>query len=185
MNTDMECQFKKGDNAACESLYKEFGKRLYKSAIFLTNSREEAEDIIQETFSRIFASIHRFQGRSSLYTWAYRIFLNVNHDLIRRKYVHKKFLNWYKPEENIDPIADLVKDLDNDKLAVSLGEILKNQKMKHREIIVLRFYQDLKLNEVAEILQVGIGTVKSRLHHALKQVKKSIGNIEHFRNKND
>ena len=180
MVNDIVNRLKNGDARALEAVFKEYGDRLYKSAVFLTGSREEAEDVVQETFVRVLASIHGFEGRSSLYTWLYRIFLNVIHDLRRKKYLHQKFLARYEPEENIVPIEDLIRSIDNETFAKSLGEAMKNQKMKHREIIVLRFYEGLKLREIAEILNVGIGTVKSRLHHGIKKIKKSIGNIEHF-----
>ena len=94
--------------------------------------------------------------------------------------MHQRFLNRYKPDENIDPVEDLIRSIDNETFAQSLCEAMKCQTPKHREIIVLRFYEGLKLSEIAGILNVGIGTVKSRLHHALKKIKKSVGNFEHL-----
>jgi len=173
------------DRRALDVLYEEFGGKIYKSAIFFTDSREEAEDVVQETFMRAYRSIHKFDGRSTLYTWLYRIFLNVTHDLRRKKYIHEKFLSKHRIEEHTDPIEGLMNDLDKDAFTQSLQDALKRQKLKHREIIVLRFFEDLKLKEIAERLNVSIGTVKSRLHIALKKIKKSIGNIEQFPNIND
>jgi len=142
------------DPRVIHTLYRDYGNRIYKSAIFLADSREEAEDIVQETFARVFASIHHFKGHSSVYTWLYRIFLNVFHDLRRRKYVHQKFLSKFKTEEQIDPIGDLCRQMDIDKFSRSLHAALKSQKMKHREIIVLRFFEDLKIVEIAERLNM-------------------------------
>ena len=173
------------DKQALNALFEDYGNRIYKSAIFLADSREEAEDIVQETFLKAIGSIQGFKGRSSFYTWLYRIFLNTTHDLRRKKYIHKKFLSKFKPEENINPIEDLIGQMDNDTFSQSLNDALKCQKMKHREIIILRFFEDLKLIEIAERLNVSIGTVKSRLYHALRKIKKSIKNIEHFINIDD
>ena len=185
MNNDIVNNLKNGDTQALDALFKECGNRLYKSAIFLADSREEAEDIVQETFLKAIGSIQGFKGRSSLYTWLYRIFLNTTHDLRRKKYIYKKFLSKFKPEENINPIEDLISQMDNDTFSQSLNDALKCQKMKHREIIILRFFEDLKLIEIAERLNVSIGTVKSRLYHALRKIKKSMKNIEQFININD
>jgi RNA polymerase sigma-70 factor (ECF subfamily) len=181
MNNDLQSCNRQALNA----LYEEFGGKIFKSAIFLTDSREEAEDIVQETFMRSYRSIHRFNGQSTLYTWLYRIFLNVTHDLRRKKYIHERFLSKYRIEQRTDPIEDPINDLDKDAFTQSLQDALKRQKLKHREIIVLRFFEDLKLQEIAERLNISIGTVKSRLHIALKKLKKSIGNIEQFANTND
>lgn len=181
MNDDLQNR----DRQALVALYEEFGGKIYKSAIFLTDSREEAEDIVQETFMRAYRSIHKFNGRSTLYTWLYRIFLNVTHNLRRKKYIHERFLSKYRIEQRTDSIEDPINDLDKDTFTQSLRDALKRQKLKHREIIVLRFFEDLKLQEIAERLNISIGTVKSRLHIALKKIKKSIGNIEPFANTND
>jgi len=181
MNNDLQnC-----DRQAFDALLKEFGGKIYKSAIFLTDSKEEAEDIVQETFMRAYHSIYKFKGRSSLYTWLYRILLNVTHDLRRKKYIHERFLSKYRIEKYSDPSEDLINDVDKDIFTQCLQDALKRQKLKHREIIVLRFFEDLKLEEIAERLNISIGTVKSRLHIALKKIKKSIGNIEQFANTND
>ena len=185
MNKSILKKLQSGDRQAFNAFFQNYGNKLYKSAIFLADSREEAEDIVQETFLKAMKSIHRFEGRSSLYTWVYKIFLNTTHDLIRRKYLHKKFLSKFKPEENINPIEYLNRQMDNDRFSQSLHEALKFQKMKHREIIILRFFEDLKLMEIADRLNISIGTVKSRLYHALKKIKKSIKNIEHFIDIND
>jgi RNA polymerase sigma-70 factor (ECF subfamily) len=185
MNKAFLKKLQTGDKQALNALFEDYGNKIYKSAIFLADSREEAEDIVQETFLKAIGSIQGFKGRSSLYTWLYRIFLNTTHDLRRKKYIHKKFISKFKPEENINPIEDLIGQMDNDTFSQSLNDALKCQKMKHREIIILRFFEDLKLIEIAEMLNVSIGTVKSRLYHALRKIKKSIKNIEHFINIDD
>jgi RNA polymerase sigma-70 factor (ECF subfamily) len=180
MNNKMANHSKNGDELALESLTKEFGNRLYRSAIFLSDSREEAEDIVQETLLKAFGSIQGFRGQSSLYTWLYRIFLNTVHDQRRKKYSQKKFIEKFKIESLVYPIEDLNRQLDNKQFSKSLHNALKFQKLKHQEIIVLRFYEDLKLAEIAKRLNISTGTVKSRLYHALKKIKKSIKNIEQF-----
>ncbi len=181
MNNDLQnC-----DRQALNALFEKFSGKIYKSAIFLTDSREEAEDIVQETFMRAYRYIHRFNGRSTFYTWLYRIFINVTHDLRRKKYIHERFLSKYRIEQRTDSIEDPINDLNKDTFTQSLQDALKRQKLRHREIIVLRFFEDLKLEEIAERLNISIGTVKSRLHIALKKIKKSIGNIEQFANTND
>lgn len=185
MNKAYLKKLQSGDRQAFNTLFEDYGNKIYKSAIFLADSREEAEDIVQETFLKAMKSIHRFEGRSSLYTWFYKIFLNTTHDLRRRKYLHKKFLNKFKPEETTNPIEYLNRQMDNDLFSQSLHEALKSQKTKHREIVILRFFEDLKLREIADRLNISLGTVKSRLSQALKKIKKSIKNIEHFIDIND
>jgi len=185
MDSDSIKKLYEGEPQALAELYDEFGGRIYKSALFLADSREEAEDMVQETFVRAFRAIRRFEGRSSLYTWLYRILLNVAHDLIRKKYVRKKFASMNRVEEFADPIEKLSASIDHDQFAQSLRAALACQKMKHRQVIVLRFFEELKLGEISARLGIGIGTVKSRLHHALKGIKKLIPNIEQYANRRD
>lgn len=185
MNNDAIGKLQKGDKQALETLFVEFGCKLYKSAIFFADSREEAEDLVQETFARAFVSIRGFKGKSSIYTWLYRILLNISHDLRRKKYIHTKFLGKCWVEDYASPKEGPIHELEKNEFAKTLHAAMQCQKMKYREIIVLRYFEDLKLAEIAERLDIGIGTVKSRLHHALKKLKKSIGIEEQFKCLND
>lgn len=180
MNNTLLKRSQARDDRAPDDLFREYGNRIYKSAIFLADSPEEAEDIVQETFLKAYKSIHGFKGQSSPYTWLYRILLNTCHDLRRKKYVRRKFLTLFKPDDLCHPIEDLIGQMDNDTFSRSLQNALASQKTKHREIIILRFFEDLKLSEIAARLNITVGTAKSRLHHALKKIKGSIKNIEHF-----
>ena len=185
MDSESIKKLHEGEPQALAVLYDEFGGRIFKSAVFLADSREEAEDMVQETFLRAFRSIRRFEGRSSLYTWLYRILLNVAHDQRRKKYVRDKFAIVNRAEEFADTTEKLTASIDHDQFAQSLKAALACQKMKHRQVIVLRFFEELKLDEISARLGISIGTVKSRLHHALKGIKKSIPNIEQYANRCD
>jgi len=138
-------------------------------------NRHEAEDLTQDVFLAAMKSYHRFRGDSSLYTWLYKIMLN----LFRKKRSRSsRLLQWNASqagEEQEDFQVLLADEADSPSEAVEKAErarriasVLKSLSPKHREVVVLRFFEGKSYHEIAQIVGVSEGTVKSRLHHALK-----------------
>lgn len=141
------------------------GDRLLRSAWLLCGNETEAQDLVQETFLQAFKSAHRFRGTSSVYTWLHGILRNLCHQHFRQQ-------NRLVFEEELVAGATLqpaeANASDQDFCAVELRRALQKLSLEHREVIVLRYYENLKIQEIASQTGVTQGTVKSRLHYAMR-----------------
>ena len=167
-----------GDEAACAELVAEHHRMVVQLAVNLLGDREEALDLSQEVFLKVFRTIHRFRGHSSLRTWIYRIAVNQarnRHRFWRRRHradqisldlhlaTHGDFVS--AGEATPDRL------LAQKELATRLEQALDNLPFDQRTAIVLREIDGLSYDEIAYSLGIAVGTVKSRLtraRHALR-----------------
>ncbi len=161
---------KTGQDETCkderfEQVYRETAD-LVRSAIFLLGGEQDLDDIIQETFVKIWSGLDRFEGRSSLKTWAYRIAVNTSRQHWR---AHSRRLSQLqKPVEHLPEPTYTAPEVDL-KILIQLG--LGKLNIDQREVFVLHYYEDLPLREIAEVCGVPEGTVKSRLYYARKAMQ--------------
>ncbi|MDO8544044.1 MAG: RNA polymerase sigma factor [Opitutaceae bacterium] len=148
------------------------GDRLLRSAYLLCGDAMEAEDLVQETLLQAFKSAHRFRGDSAVYTWLHGILLNLN----RRHWRKQKRLVFDEARILRAPVAaDRVEPQDDrDFQLTRLAQAIRTLSPEHREVIVLRFYDNLKIHEIAARTGASAGTIKSRLHYALRHLEKLI-----------
>jgi RNA polymerase sigma-70 factor (ECF subfamily) len=147
------------------------GNRLLRSACLLCGDETEAQDLVQETFVQALKSAHRFRGDSAVYTWLHGILLN----LCRRHFRKQKRLVFEEErvlKETVQPRP--ANELDRDFCANALAQALQKLSPEHREVIVLRYYENLKIEEIARQTGVSKGTVKSRLHYAVRCLEQFI-----------
>ena len=148
--------------------------KIYRSACMLLMNRHEAEDLTQDVFLAAMKSYSRFRGDSSLYTWLYKIMLN----LFRKRRSRNRLLQWNfsQGDEEQEDFQVLITDdgdspdesVEKAERARRISDVLRTLSKKHREVVVLRFFEDKSYHEIADIVGVSEGTIKSRLHHALK-----------------
>lgn len=164
-----------------ELLIQRFQAPIYNLAFRLVGDRSDAGDIVQEVFFKIFRNIRNFRGHSSLRTWVYRIAVNEAHNRRRWIFRHKHNeveLNTNPHSENV--CESFMSDLDPSPFDLALsGEqhVLIEQALTRinpcfREAVMLRDIEDFNYDEIAEILNISIGTVKSRItrgREALRQ----------------
>lgn len=151
------------------------GDRLLRSACLLCGQESDAQDLVQETFLQAFRSAHRFRAQSSVYTWLHGILLNLSrhHHRQRGRIVYDDLL--IAGQDEAAP-GDALLAVDFETASASLQEALQRLPETFREILILRFYEEMKLDEIATHLKLPRGTVKSRLHYALKQMQKLLPN---------
>lgn len=145
-------------------------KLFYRLAYSYVKNTDDALDIVQESIYKAFSSIASLKNLSYIKTWFYRIIINVSIDFLRKR----------KREIIIDEEFLLSNDtgtMDN-YTDIDLKRALENLPVKYRSIIVLRFFEDLKLEEIAEILNINVNTVKTRLYKALKMLRISMDDEE-------
>lgn len=147
------------------------GDRLLRSAYLLCGDKSEAQDLVQETLIQAIKSWRSFRADSACYTWLHGILRN----LCRRHHRKQKRLvydNELVLEETCQ--ADRAGELDQNICAARLTQALQQLSQEHREVIVLRFYENMKIEEIALYTGVSAGTVKSRLHYALRCLEQLI-----------
>ena len=169
MNDEQLVSALKGqDPVAVQQLLDAYGDRLLRSAFHLCGNETEAQDLVQETFLQAIRSVHRFQGRSSIYTWLHGILLNLSR---QERRCQKRIV--YDDELVDREVADENPgQLDAQTASSALQSALQKLSSAHREVIVLRFYENMKIHEIAAHQGIYKGTVKSRLHYALEQLQK-------------
>ena len=159
------------DPATLEKMVVTYANRLLRGAFFLCRNEPEAQDLVHDTFYQAFLSIRNFNGDSSLYSWLYGILRNIYLNQTRRKRIFFSLLasrraSWLNPDIVGRDAADLI--------GSELAEAISRLPLKHREILLLRYLDGYKIHEIGEILGVSSGTVKSRLYHALRKLKRNV-----------
>ena len=158
------------DFAAAQELVDSYGDRLLRSAFSLCGNETDAQDIVQDTFLQALRSVHRFQGRSAVYTWLHSILLNLT-----RHYHRDRKRIVYDDEvagREAAPPDENPSQLDAGTASSALWQALRQLSAAHREVLVLRYYEDMKIHEIAAQLGISKGTVKSRLHYAIGEMQK-------------
>jgi len=184
-----------GDREAYRTLVERYQGRLFSTALDVVKTREDAEDVVQETFVKAFLSLGQFKGQSSFYTWLYRICFNMAIDIrrkaSRRGGTHLEFkehtgVNRAAVQEgaretgggglanhsqNVEGPHDA---LARKELGRKIQEVLGELSEEHRAVITLREVDGLDYEEIAQAIGVPKGTVMSRLFYARKALQKAL-----------
>lgn len=164
---DMEIwqEIKKDREAGARRLVAEYGNRLYAAAVLLSSHDHDAEELTFRTLDQAVKKIHLFDPERSFFTWLYAILLNYWRMELRRKKrsnVIAMGATGDLPEVACDTFAALLDRSGEDDITQAVRALSGPM----REAVVLRYYADKPLEEIAHLLNVPVGTVKSRLHHA-------------------
>ncbi len=167
-------EWQSGDMAAFESLFRQYQRLVFKNAYLITGSREEAEDVLQEVFVSVWRARQTFNPqKGKLTTWLHRITVNKCVERQRKKKVTQVSL------EGLDlPMTQVSDDVlvsrqEYDRLIKAMNSL----DTKHRAVLVLRYFNDLSYEEIAQTVGIPLGTVKSRMNQALKLLRGQMGVI--------
>jgi RNA polymerase sigma-70 factor, ECF subfamily len=169
-----------GDAAAQTELAERHRQAMFFLALQLMGNRDDAMDVAQEALLRFFTTLHRFDCRRPVRPWLFQIVRNRVVDLYRRKRVRRhESLDATDPEgkaliELVDTAVDPERDAARSELRLRILQALSELSPIQREVLVLRDYQDLSYAEIAETLDIPIGTVMSRLHGARKRLRERL-----------
>ncbi len=160
------------DPEAAQEMVAAYGDRLFRSACLLCGDESEAPDLVQETFLQAVRSGHRFGGRSSVYTWLHGILLNLtrHYHRDRKRLVYDETLARQEGATEEEPPSRL----DCAATSRALADALHQLSEPHREVLVLRCYEEMKIHEIASHLGISKGTVKSRLHYAIAEMQRRL-----------
>jgi RNA polymerase sigma-70 factor (ECF subfamily) len=173
---DLAENWQHGDVNAFETLYRQYERLVFRTAYLITGSREAAEDALQE----VFASVWRFRNtydpnKGKLTTWLHRITVNqCSRGKVRKApatvSLEEKGIDLPEMKHHAQPEDVLVSKLEYDRLLKALDFL----DTKHRSVLVLRYFNDLSYQEIAEALEIPLGTVKSRLNQSLRYLKQQM-----------
>jgi len=162
---------------AFKELLNLYQERLYWHIRKIVLTHEDANDVMQNTFLRVYKSLPNFKQKSSLHTWMYRIAYNESLRFIEK---NKKRLNISFSEIENTYLNSLEGDsfFNGDEVQLKLQSILSEIPEKQLRIFQMKYYDDLKFSEIEEILSIKIGTIKSSYYKTVKHIEKNIVQIE-------
>jgi RNA polymerase sigma-70 factor (ECF subfamily) len=172
--SDAECvrRVQRGDTAAFETLVRRHEKTIFNLVYRMLGDTEEAAEVSQEVFLSAFRAAGQFRGDANFSTWLYRIALN--HASTRRKTLNTRQRK-VVPIESADPLHDPepgpLEILEQQEIREKVQLALNQLDPEDAAVILLRDLQDVSYNEVADVLEIPVGTVKSRLHRARQALK--------------
>lgn len=175
--TDQELvkKLQEGSLDALGGLYDRYRQHVFRTALAITGDYEAASDLLQDVFLRLYRFANRVDPARPLQPWLYRMTTNLAYTWVKRD------LRWKKPFENFSEWLaspgknmpyETVEQMDDwDHLQKAVADLPLSQ----RVVVVLYYLNDLSLQEISEILEVPVGTVKSRLHYGRLSLKKELG----------
>jgi len=175
-DSDLIHRFKDGDMSAFEEIVRKHQDRIYNICRYMLGNTQDSEDAAQDVFIKAYRNIKNFKPKASLYTWLYRIAINQCIDYRRRPFMESIFRKSAQGEEyileppssNLSPERLYESRQISDVIQISLDKLSP----KLRAVIVLKENEGLSYNEIAETLEISVGTVKSRISRAREELKK-------------
>src|SRR5438874_9126050 len=170
-----------GDPEAFDELVTRYRIRIFGMIYNMVHNEQDAWDLAQDSFVKAWRSIKRFRGRSSFYTWIYRIVMNVTIDWLRKKQVKgagTEFDDAIQLKE-VDPASKTVpraealphQRLERQEIRSRIDQAIAQLSPEHRGVILMKETEDMQYHEIAEALGCSIGTVMSRLFYARKKLQ--------------
>ena len=165
-----------GNTAAFGLLIRRYQDRLFNAVLRVVDSSEDAADVVQEAFLNAYQSLNSFKGDSEFFTWLYRIAFNAAISLRRKRKAvvsidgasdEKGIAEPVDPSEYGRPGATLERSEEDGQLLAALGRLSP----EHRAVLVLKDLEGQKYEDIAAVLDVPIGTVRSRLHRARLELR--------------
>lgn len=167
--------FVAGDRSAFEEIIVRYERRVFSVCLRMCGDQEDARDAAQETFVTAYRSLQGFRGDAQLSTWLHRVAVNASLDLLRKRSKRPTAVE-VVPEATSDEPGPEEVAVRSDRAAAVHAALAKLSE-DHRAVIVLFDLQGLQYPEVAQALDVPVGTVKSRLHRARVDLARLLGHL--------
>jgi RNA polymerase sigma-70 factor, ECF subfamily len=170
---------RKGDLSAYDDLVRRYQERIYATLYNMTSNHEDANDLAQEAFIKAFEALKSFKGGSSFYTWIYRIAVNRTINFLKQR-KNRTYLSLNDLDFDAEHDPDLValvsdktprREVHLSELQEKLNVAMQKLSEDHRLVVTLHDIQGLSHEEIGEIMDCNIGTVRSRLFYARQQLQ--------------
>jgi RNA polymerase sigma-70 factor (ECF subfamily) len=174
-DADLILELQRGSLEALGSLYDRHRQLVYRTALAITGDAEAASDLLQDVFLRLHRFADRVDTARPLEPWLYRVTANLAYTWVKQRQ------RWYRPLEDIAEwfagakrnSLQQIAELDDELRQVS--QAISSLILPQRMVVVLYYLNDLSVQEIADILDIPVGTVKSRLHYGRQALKKQLG----------
>jgi RNA polymerase sigma-70 factor (ECF subfamily) len=173
-----------GDDSVFETLVALHSPRVLSLARRLAGNREDAEDIAQEAFLRLHRNVATFRGDSSIATWLHRTVTRLAIDSLRRQKLRQRIFFFRRSSQEADPLDYVPASTLSPGARFLAGEISRHLKMamnrlsaRQQVVFTLRHFEEMPLREIADLLGLEVGTVKSHLHRAVSILRQE---LQHF-----
>lgn len=175
---------KKGDQSAFEEVVLFYQNKIYQHCYRMLGNAHEAEDIAQEAFIRAYVNIHSFDEGRKFSSWLYRIATNLSIDRLRKRkpdyFLDAEVkggdgLNMYSRLQSEE--SSIVEEVENNELQRYIHGEISQLPPKYRSIIMLRYLEEFSLKEISEMLEIPMGTVKTRIHRGREALRKRLRHV--------
>ncbi|WHX25391.1 RNA polymerase sigma factor SigW [Virgibacillus halodenitrificans] len=181
---DKIIEVKKGDQSAFEDVVNYFQHKIYQHCLRMLGNAHEAEDIAQEAFIRAYINIESFDEQRKFSTWLYRIATNLTIDRIRKRKPDFYLDSKIKGTDGLDMYSQLPdqgklpgEEVESLELKRYIHHEISELPPKYRSVITLRYLEEFSLQEISEILDIPLGTVKTRIHRAREALRKRLRHV--------
>jgi RNA polymerase sigma-70 factor, ECF subfamily len=168
-----------GDEEAIDSLFRQHELGVFRLALSIVDDPIEASEITQETFISAIKALDKYQEKQSFKAWLYTITVNCSRSHLRKRKARQKLLDTltrvFRVEFDKQPLPEEA-FIQNEKEA-ALWKSLNQLEDHLRIVVVLRYFQDLQVREISEILSIPEGTIHSRLHHAREKLRVGLAHL--------
>lgn len=149
-------------------LVKQYSEKLYWKVRRIVLSHEDANDVLQNVFIKVWSNLQNFQGKSSLSTWLYRIAINESLDFLRKQ----KLADKVSADEDVSVASRLMSDeyFDGDEVQARLQEAVARLPEVQRMVFNLKYFEEMKYSEMSQILNTSEGALKASYHLAVKKI---------------
>jgi RNA polymerase sigma factor (sigma-70 family) len=158
-------------NYAFNLLVNKYKEKLYWHIRKIVIDHDDADDLVQDTFVKIWHSLEKFRGDSSLYTWFYRIATNECITFLKKKR-NRYFLPLVNVEKELERLLITDPWFDGNELQKKLQKALLTLPEKQRLVFNLRYFEEMPYEEISKILHTSEGALKASYHHAVKKIEK-------------
>jgi RNA polymerase sigma-70 factor (ECF subfamily) len=165
-----------GETAAFGALVRRYQDRLYNTVYRLIDNAEDAQDVVQEAFLHAYQALDSFKGDSLFFTWLYRIAVNTAISHKRKRRIVLSFHGSHNGDSGLEPLDNSEATrpghaLEQAEQERRIQKALNQLSPEHRAVLVLKDMEGQRYEDMAEILQVPIGTIRSRLHRARTELR--------------
>jgi len=165
----------KTQEKAFRQLVSTYKERLYWHIRRMVISHEDADDVLQNTFVKVFRSIDKFKGDSKLYSWMYRIATNESITFINQR-AKKAGISSEELKDNL--VNNLQADVyfEGDEIQLQLQKAVATLPQKQQLVFTMKYFEDIKYTDMSEILDTSVGALKASYHHAVKKIETFLTN---------
>jgi len=174
--TDVELvqQFQNGDESAFNHIVRRYQEKVYWVARRYVTDHDVADEVTQEVFCKAYESLRGFRKDSSLYTWLYRITVNIALNSLRRQ----KIREYFRIEEmfEVEDVQAVAPDeaLERQEQRTLINEAVARLPEKQKAVFVLRYFEELPYEDIAKILKTSVGGLKANYFHAVKKIQEYV-----------